>query len=54
MGKCAGGKKVLFDADNMLKFTYANMLGKKEMAKKHPVLSEVLDKQVLEAKKKKK
>jgi hypothetical protein len=54
MGKCAGGKKVLFDAGNMLEFTSAGMPGKKEMAEKHPALSKVLEELVLEAKKKKK
>ena len=53
-GKCAGGKKVLFDAGNMLEFTWHGMPGKKEMAKKHPALSKVLEELVLEAKKKKK
>jgi hypothetical protein len=54
MGLCDGGRKVLSDADIMLKFTSTNMPGKKKMAEKHKKLSDVLEKQVLEAKEKKK
>ena len=54
MGLCEGGRKVLFDAENMLKFTSAGMPGKKKMAEKHKLLSDVLEKHVLEAKEKKK
>jgi hypothetical protein len=54
MGLCDGGRKVLSDADIMLKFTSTNMPGKKKMAEKHKKLSDVLEKHVLEAKEKKK